>query len=102
MLDAEHSVVARSFERSNELVPPWVGVTVTERDVAPRAVLEVAAGRRIDHAVDAGNVRVDPRVLRVAVVHRVAERMRGRDRIGAHPHEMAWIQIRAHGVANSI
>src|SRR5690349_1064559 len=73
-----------------------------ERDVIPRAGLERAARCRVDHAVHIGNRRLDSRVLGVDVVYRVAERARSSERIGAHPHQMAWIEIRADCLANGI
>ena len=67
-----------------------------------RPVLEVAARRRVDDAVDSGDIRIDPRVFRVAVVDRVAERRGGRDRIGAHPHQVARIEVRADDFAHRV
>ena len=106
VLDRQHAVVADARERRDELAPPRLVVAHPERDVAPRARPEIAAGRGVDDAVDAGIDGIDARVLRMHVVDGVAERDRRRQRIGTHPHEVAGVEVGAdrfpHGVAQPL
>src|SRR5437660_12746694 len=53
VLDAEHAVVTGCSERRDELVPPRLGMSMPEGHVAPRPMLEIAARRGVDHAIDA-------------------------------------------------
>ena len=102
MLDAEHAVVADVRQRRDEAAPPALVVTASERDVVPRTRFVRAAGRGVDHAVYAGNRRLDPRVFGMDVIDRVAERTGCREGIGAHPHQVAWIEVGTDRVADRI
>ena len=77
-------------------------MTITKRDIVPAAVLELVAGRGVDYAVDRAQMGVDARVLGMDMIDRSTEGANGGDRVGAHPDEMAGIEIGSDRFADRV